>query len=281
MASRITASIVWLNLLDFVFKFADEIAPRGQKTLEVRNISYTIDAAAPIIFVPERKLNYRFMAAEPLWIIDGDDKVASIAKFNPKIADYAPLGDRFYGAYGPPFVQQFDYVVNKLLKDKHTRQAVMSFWTPNPPEGVDVACNDLLCFTIRDGQLHLTVSARSKDVWMGLPYDVFTFSMLLTRVLCYYNERASDPVKPGRLTFFDVSLHLYEQHFEAARKILTKYQVAANAFIDCAPQLKLPSTGWFDFRKDLERYANSDKNVVPFTEDLSAQALYDSLGDHW
>ena len=219
----------WVSLLHEVLSTGCIVSPRGMKTKEMLG-AYSIHATYAVLSIPERKLNYRFMAAEPLWIMAGHDDVDGIAKYNAQIANYAPLGDRFFGAYGPRWVKQRDAMIDKLLADRDTRQAVVSFWTDNPPDGVDVACNILLVFSIRGRQLNLTVSARSKDIWLGLPYDVFGFSMLLHRVLCVLNgtrrngKRYFDPpLLPGLITFFDSSLHIYERYWDAAVKIVQAY----------------------------------------------------------
>ena len=212
---------IWLNLLREVLTNGVDVAPRDMKTKEILGC-YTIDASRTVLTVPERKINYRFMAAEPLWILAGRDDVASIAQYNSQMANYAPLGDRFFGAYGPRWQAQWVYLISKLIEDRDTRQAVVSLWTENPPKGVDVACNILLVFSIRGRQVNLTVSARSKDLWLGFPYDVFGFSMALHKVVCALNgvKVYDPPLLPGIITFFDSSLHLYEQHWEAARELL-------------------------------------------------------------
>lgn len=211
---------LWLDMLQTIGKRGLRTFVRGRYMRELFNVTYEYHATEPIITVRERKLNYKFMAAEADWIIMGDDRVETIAKYNVNIVRFAPLGDRFYGAYGPKFVDQLDYVVDTLMNDRSSRQACMTFWTPNPPPNVDIACNDHLTFYIREGLLFLSVTARSKDAWMGLPYDVFSFSMMLHKVACELNKRRPEMVEIGTITFLDVNVHLYEDDVPAVEALL-------------------------------------------------------------
>lgn len=213
------ASAAWLNTLDAVLRDGAEVAPRGMKTLELPQHTTAVDLSRPVVLCPGRKLSYTFAAAEALWILAGDDRVETIAPYNPNIAAFSDDGKTFAGAYGAPIVKQFGYVVRKLLEDRDTRQAGLTIWRPNPPPSKDVPCTVAVWFSIRAGRLNCHVFMRSSDAWLGLPYDVFVFSMLAAKVTCAHNEAVSPPapVGLGRLYVTAASEHLYARDFEAAK----------------------------------------------------------------
>ena len=61
---------------------------------------------------------------------------------------------------------------------------------------------------------------RSSDVWLGIPYDVFNFSMLSHKVCCFFNSDGK-PVEPGTLYLTAASSHLYAYNFKEAAACIT------------------------------------------------------------
>lgn len=213
----------WLKTLATILEQGKEVSPRGMKTMEVPQYTVEVDMRYPVLTCPQRKLNYRFMAAEAFWILSGDNTVVGIAPWNANIAKFSDDGEIFHGAYGPRIVDQLPYVVGKLISDRDTRQAVITTWIQKPGASKDIPCTVAFDFKIRDGKLNLHVFMRSSDVWLGLPYDTFNFSMLAALVCTIINTFGGatwETVGLGRLFLTAASSHLYEQHFEAARECL-------------------------------------------------------------
>lgn len=219
-------NLTWPAILQQVLKYGENVSPRGHATLEIPQHTAIIDMRKPVLVIPERKLSTKFLGGEAFWILSGDDRVETIAPYNKNIAQFSDDGVTFYGAYGPRIMGQLDYVVNKLIEDRLTRQAFLTIWQPNPPKTKDVPCTVTCGFMIRDGELNCYVYMRSNDLWLGFPYDVFNFSMLAHLICCRLNK-AGIKVKPGVMYHTAASRHLYEQHFDIAREIGTKYNVIA------------------------------------------------------
>lgn len=244
------ASREWLELLADVVASPYVVRPRGKVTFELPQKTIEVNMNRPVVCVPERKLNYKFMAAEAWWILSGDNSVAGIAAYNKHISEFSDDGKTFFGAYGPKIVGQFDNVVEKLRADRDTRQAVLTLWRENPPPSKDIPCTIAMSFMIRDNQLNCHVFMRSNDVWLGTPYDVFNFSMVAHLVCCYLNRGNADPstqVSPGRLFLTAASSHLYETNLEAAREVLAA--VGARGFNEPST----PSSMWTDEKQLCDR----------------------------
>lgn len=213
----------WLRRLQEVLAEGTEAAPRGKKTLEILHVTTRVALNRPVVLVPDRRLNYSFMAAEALWVAAGSDRLADLLPWNQRMAEFSDDGETLAGAYGPKVVAQFDYVATTLLRDPTSRQAVLSLWERNPSPSKDIPCTLALQFMIRDGRLDAHVFMRSSDVWLGLPYDLFTFAMVAVKLACRLNMTGqfnNDVVRLGDLYLTAASSHLYAEHRAAAELIV-------------------------------------------------------------
>ncbi len=212
-----SASEAWRDSVINVMAKGQSVNPRGKLTAEIPSHTIALDMRRPVLRVPSRKINYKFMAAEAYWILSGDDRVSTIAPYNPAISKFSDDGQVFFGAYGPKIMSQIDYVVTKLVSDKDSRQAGLTIWRENPPATKDVPCTVAMFFNIRGDYLNCHVVMRSSDVWLGLPYDIFTFSMVSHFVCAHLMINGVD-VTPGNLYLTAASSHVYEENWVDASR---------------------------------------------------------------
>lgn len=204
----------WQQLVRALLTEGHTVAPRGQQTIEITNVTLEINRGLDNILVnATRDLNYRFMIAEWLWIQAGLNDVASLSQYNSIMKNFSDDGAILSGAYGPRLAFQWEYIA-KSLEDRETRQAVATIWTPNPQGSRDIPCTISLQWLIRDDLLHCTVNMRSSDAWLGLPYDFFTFSQLTNMVSSFVD------VPVGSITMNLASSHLYAVNTEKATRAL-------------------------------------------------------------
>jgi thymidylate synthase len=226
----VNATATWLRCLEEVKHDGELTSPRGRLTSELigRGVDYDM-STIPVVLSRKRKLSYAFMAAEAAWILSGDNRVATIAPYAEAIRKFSDDGVRFFGAYGPRVVDQLSGVVAALADDPQSRRAVMTTWRENPPPTLDVPCTVSLQFLIRaragDGaRLHVVSTMRSNDVWLGMPYDVFNFSMIALAVAIELRAPLAR-LGLGRLGLGTLhhrvgSLHLYGENFATADRVL-------------------------------------------------------------
>lgn len=216
----VTATLAWLGAYETALKYGRECAPRGRKIRELEQHTLAIDLNYPLVAVPERRLNYRFLAAEAAWILAGRNDLGYLTAFNPKMAEFSDNGRSLAGAYGPRITSQVDYVVEKLVADRDTRQATLTIWTPNPQPSRDLPCTVAMDFKIRRDRLNAHVFMRSSDLWLGVPYDVFSFAMVASYIAARYREIMTAPLGGGELDLGTLyltaaSMHVYEEHWDA------------------------------------------------------------------
>jgi len=205
----------WLALLRLLHDCGASSSPRGQAVRELLGVTIRVDDARRNILVhDDRALSYRFAAAEWLWIWFGRNDVESIAQYNKNIAAFSDDGLTFSGAYGPHIHGQWPRVIETLRDDRASRQAVIQIYHPPLTYTRDVPCTLTFQMLIRQDVLHGIVTMRSSDVWLGLPYDFFSFSMF-----CNIAAAQLD-VALGSLTYHLGSSHLYDRDLVVAKKVL-------------------------------------------------------------
>jgi thymidylate synthase len=164
------------------------------------------------------------MFGEAAWMLSGRNDVASVAKYVDGVKRFSDDGVTFFGAYGPKIITQTSYVINTLIKDNDSRQAVINIWRENPRSSKDIPCTLSLQFLLREASdelwLHTIASMRSNDAWLGTPYDTFNFSAISFYILCWLNFRGLK-CKLGELNIQAGSRHLYENDFSKLDNIFT------------------------------------------------------------
>lgn len=124
-------------------------------------------------------------------------------------------GERLFGHNGSNQIQN---IIELLRKKPTTRRAVIQLFDASDlsEDFKSIPCTCTLQFIIRDKKLNLLVNMRSNDVFIGLPHDVFTFTMLQEIVACSVN------VDVGIYKHFVGSLHLYEENHKQAKTYLSE-----------------------------------------------------------
>jgi thymidylate synthase len=248
--------LAWCDLLRVVMDSGAEVSPRGMKVREILGTCLKVtDLRNNIIVHPARDLNYRFMIAEWLWMLAGRDDVRTVVRYNSQIAKFSDDGVVFQGAYGPRLMGQWDYVAEALRTDMDSRQAVTAIWSPCPPKSKDIPCTLTAQFFIRGGKLHAVWSMRSNDLWLGLPYDFFNFSMLTNGLAALLG------VESGSLQLNTGSSHIYETNFETVKEVLEKQQ--AGEYVRSPRLLRWP-------------YADLILTAVDLIEDTFKDSYFDN-----
>lgn len=174
------------------------------------------DPTRNIITSTDRKMPMRYAVGELLWYLSGSNRLSDITKFSKVWERMSDDGETVNSAYGHRILDQFgfnqlEYVVNALIANPNSRQAVIHIKDPQDYTKCitkDVPCTVCLQFFIRDGKLHMTTYMRSNDVWTGFPYDVFSFTCI--QILVAFRLH----IDIGTYTHIAGSLHMYQRSLE-------------------------------------------------------------------
>ena len=154
---------------------------------------------------------------ELCWYLARTNNLAFICYYISNYSEYS----KGAGCYGPRLfdlrgINQFDNVASILRSRPDSRQAVIQLFDGSDIFGEkrDVPCTCTLQFMVRGNKLNLIAYMRSNDAYLGLPHDVFCFTMLqeiMARMLC---------VDLGTYRHMVGSLHLYKRNIPSAKEFL-------------------------------------------------------------
>lgn len=207
----------YVDLVKHVLENGKEVAPRGMKTREIEDAIIRIDDVRNTLPLGVGRGTVPGIGAvEACQLLAGISTPDLVIAVGPQFKNYAEDNGLFHGAYGLRTKGQYKKIVERLKADPDTRQAVVTIWNPELDlleKKRDYPCTILHQFRIRDNKLNMTVFMRSNDVWLGAAYDFFQFTRVQLAMANVLN------IEPGKYVHHVGSLHIYEQHYEAADKL--------------------------------------------------------------
>lgn len=166
---------------------------------------------------------------ELLWYLSGSDEAASVGRYIPF---YVKPGKPavVHGAYGPRIrsrygFDQLEAAMAMMRRKDGSRRTVIQLYEARDllvDDGVDVPCTTTMQFLRRRGVLHMSVTMRSNDAYLGLPHDVFCFTMIQELVASELD------LDLGEYIHMVGSMHLYDHDRDKAERYRREgYQRAA------------------------------------------------------
>lgn len=199
------------------------IDPRAQNTKELINYSFCIEnPLSSLLINKEHSSNLNYIAGELVWYFRKQNDLEYISKYSSFWNKVANEDGTCNSAYGHLiFNGQYQWALNCLEKDINSRQAVIHFnnETHQFEGNKDFVCTMYVNLFIRENKLHLSTQMRSNDVIFGLINDVAFFTTLQQQALLHLQKTYPD-LEVGFYYHYANSLHLYERHFDKARKML-------------------------------------------------------------
>lgn len=240
--SLLFAARTYEQLFNLVYDKGKPVSPRGMRTKELLNTSMLVrNPVDRLVTNPGRHLNVAFAIFEWVAVMAGVDDVAYFKNFVSSYGDYSSDGITLDGAYGRrlnPLPATLEYtdmetgsivdtrhvggysaiqrVIDKLLSDRDTRQAVMAFYDQEDLNGLggkNTPCTLTMQFLLREDKLHGIVNMRSNDLVRGTCNDVVTFTMILEYVARHIRAEL------GQMVINAGSLHIYERDFDLVDKM--------------------------------------------------------------
>lgn len=209
------ANDAWLKTIGDVITHGQAVPPQksvgagNRLSFEVLAHTLSFDMQYPIV-LSKPSTSWLYMCAEPLWVLDGSNKLSWLPEIEKIQAPYSDNQSTLAGAYGPAMLNQLDYVARKLNGDINSRQAVMTIWKRNPKPSRDIPCTVAVQFIVRENRINCIVTMRSSDVGMGLPYDMLTFACMAAEVATFIDE----PLELGNCYITAGSRHIYTDQMD-------------------------------------------------------------------
>ena len=187
------------------------------------------DLADGFPLLTTKKLHLRSIIHELLWFLAGDTNIAYLRDNRVTIWDewadangdlgpvYGAQWRRWQGAEGAAPVDQIARLLEGLRNNPYSRRHIVSAWNVPFIEKMALPpCHCLFQFFVADGRLSLQLYQRSADLFLGVPFNIASYSLLLLMVAQVCN------LKPGEFVHTFGDLHLYSNHLEQARLQLSR-----------------------------------------------------------
>ena len=175
-----------------------------------------------------KKLHIKSIVYELLWFLRGDTNVRylnehGVTIWNEWADETGDLG-RVYGAQWRDWrgangvrVDQIDNLLTQIKSNPQSRRLIVSAWNPAEIDKMALPpCHLLFQFYVQDGELSCQLYQRSADLFLGVPFNIASYSLFTMMVAQVVGLMPGDFVH----TFGD--LHLYKNHLEQAREQLSR-----------------------------------------------------------
>ena len=217
------------DLLELVLKNGRPKADRtgtGTRAIFGAQARFSLRENFPLLTT--KKVHFKSVVYELLWFLRGETNVRwlqdhGVSIWNEWADENGDLG-RVYGAQWRDWrdnaggsIDQIARVVQQIQEKPDSRRHIVTAW--NPAEVDDMAlppCHALFQFFVLEGELSCQLYQRSADLFLGVPFNIASYSLLTCMVAQVCGLTPGDFVH----TFGD--LHLYENHLEQAREQLAR-----------------------------------------------------------
>lgn len=142
------------------------------------------------------------------------EKIKSDEKFAKKWGDLGPVYGKQWRAWETKnkTIDQLEEAIDKIKNKPEDRRIIVNAWNVGEvPSMALPPCHMMYQFGVIDGKLNLGMYQRSVDTFLGLPFNIASYALLLIMVSHITN------LVPGELTIFGWDTHLYLDHFKQAR----------------------------------------------------------------
>lgn len=197
----------------------------GTASVFGRILQHDMSSGFPLLTA--KKIYFKHALTEILWILQGRSDLAYLHEhgvtywddnYNKSGRSDGTLGS-VYGKQLRDFngVDQLQIILQQIKQNPSSRRIMASLWNPNAIHDMALPpCHYGFQVYINRDTLDLSWNQRSVDVFLGLPYDIAMYGLLLLMLA------KGNGYKPGRLTAFLGDCHLYNNHRDQAEEYLNR-----------------------------------------------------------
>ena len=200
----------------------------GTGTLSIFGAQTRFDLREKFPLLTTKKLHIKSIIYELLWFLRGDTNVRYLNEHGVTIWDEwadkeGDLG-RVYGAQWRDWrgqndvhVDQIENAIAQIKSTPQSRRLIVSAWNAAEIDKMALPpCHVLFQFYVQDGELSCQLYQRSADLFLGVPFNIASYSLLTVMV-----AQVCD-LKPGDFVHTFGDLHLYRNHLEQAHEQLAR-----------------------------------------------------------
>ena len=219
----------YLDLMRLILEtgtFREDRTGTGTWSIFGAQLRFPLEDGFPL--VTTKKVHLKSIIHELLWFLRGETNVRSLQEQGVKIwnewaSDTGDLG-RVYGAqwrsWNTPsgtHIDQIAEVVRSIRENPDSRRHLVLAWNPGELDQMALPpCHAMFQFYVADGKLSCQLYQRSADIFLGVPFNIASYALLLQMMAQVCDLGVGDFVH----TFGDV--HLYSNHKEQALTQLSR-----------------------------------------------------------
>ena len=213
--------------LDLLSRILEEGEAKGDRTgtgtisLFGHQMRFNLSEGFPAITT--KRVHWPSVIHELLWFLSGDTNIEYLIQNKVRIwNEWADENGDLGPVYGKQWrkwesndgrvIDQIEEAIDLIKKDPNSRRIIVSAW--NVGELRDMAlmpCHAFFQFYVNDGRLSCNLYQRSADVFLGVPFNISSYSLLTCMI-----AQVCD-LEPGEFIWTGGDCHLYLNHMEQAR----------------------------------------------------------------
>lgn len=205
----------------------------GTRAVFGMQMRYNLELGFPA--VTTKKLAMKSLVAELIWFIRGSQDIHELNALGSKIwdanvnADYWKPKQQFDGDAGRIYgvqwrqwrrpdgtkVDQLADVIDQIQKNPDSRRLIVTAWNPGELDLMALPpCHLMFQFFVSKGKLSLHMYQRSCDMFLGVPFNIASYALLLSMIAQVTH------LEPGEFVHTLGDAHIYQNHFEQVREQL-------------------------------------------------------------
>lgn len=200
----------------------------GTGTLSVFGRQLRFDLAEGFPLVTTKKLHLRSIIYELLWFLRGETNIKYLKDHGVTIwdewadenGDLGPVYGSQWRSWPAPDGRKIDQIAQVLHQIKtrpDSRRHIVSAWNPAEVDSMALPpCHALFQFYVANGKLSCQLYQRSADYFLGVPFNIASYALLLRMV-----AQQCD-LEPGEFVWTGGDVHLYSNHIEQAQLQLSR-----------------------------------------------------------
>ncbi len=251
---------VYLDFLQYILDNGVEKLDRtGTGTRSIFGYQMRFDLASGFPLVTTKRLHVKSIVHELLWFLQGDTNVRYLQQRGVSIWDeWADENGELGPVYGRQWrswmaadgraIDQIRDVLELIRTDPDSRRLIVSAWNVGDlPRMALPPCHVLFQFYVSDGRLSCQLYQRSADAFLGVPFNIASYSLLTLMVA------QVSGLRPGEFIHTFGDAHLYSNHLEQAKTQLQREPRPLPTLV-LNPEVR----SLFDFRYEDFRLENYD-----------------------
>lgn len=218
--------------LDLLQRIVDEGVPKedrtGTGTLSIFGHQFRVDLSEGFPLVTTKKMFVRGIVYELLWLLSGSSNIRYLQENNVHIWDeWADENGDLGPVYGyqwrswpcasGEFIDQISRVLESIRTNPSSRRHLVSAWNVEFIDKMALPpCHTFFQFYVANNKLSCQLYQRSADVFLGVPFNIASYS-LLTHMVAHVTD-----LDPGEFVHTFGDAHLYVNHLEQTRAQLDR-----------------------------------------------------------